>query len=330
MKLDSNYGWINCRETYANSLELGDVVVQEANIWENPGGLPEAGRVIGKLPHGSKVIVLEERYSADKKSQYVRVSNDKVDGWISNSFVSLKWSAFTFVGNFSPSEVCRGLDVKLVDLGISLLIVDDGFALFTEGDPSHFEHIKKSGIRFVNRVVNALAPFRTLPLQVNFSNWVEVPLDESEGRPKTVGFISLEENERKLLTETDFQTALSIIPLMKISPYFDLALSDFYQALKYPQHALIFLARSIESVEKQFEILAKNSKGRGKEIVMREMLGVKKSDVDYVMKRANKSHRRHASANAKAESLPSDELGQCFNKTASILAAFSGYLQSFT
>ena len=105
----------------------------------------------------------------------------------------------------------------------------------------------------------------------------------------------------------------SLTNLLKYSPYFDLALSDYYQALKYPEHALIFLSRAIESLENSFAHLAKKQKSKGKEDILREMLGLTKSYVEYVTKRANISHMRHASKDAKVKDIPEDELIECFN-----------------
>jgi len=60
---------------------------------------------------------------------------------------------------------------------------------------------------------------------------------------------------------------------------------------------------------------------------MQQSLGVQKSDVEYVIKRANASHRRHASRDATAVDLPHDELAECFKRTASIVSVFVAYLE---
>jgi len=317
--------WINCRETYEASLELGEVVVPEANIWERPGSLPESGRVVGKKSHGTKVSILD-RSLQEHNTNYYRISISDVDGWISENFLSWNWSSFTFIGNLKPKDVCKNLDVSLKNMGLTLLIRESGFAVLTEGDPTHFEIINTAVVRFINRTISALAPFTTISLDADFANWIEVPIGDNRNNREIVGFLALENRETKTISNDDIDTALSAIPLMKISPYFDLALSDFNQALKYPQHALIFLSRSIESLEHHFAKMTKREKGKGKEAIMCEMLKVKKSDIEYIKKRANASHRRHASPNATNDVLSSDELGECFHKTANILAAFAGYL----
>ena len=129
------------------------------------------------------------------------------------------------------------------------------------------------------------------------------------------------------ISNSDIKTAHSIIPRLKLNPYFDLALNDFYQALRYPQHALIFLARSIESVEKNFSKITKKKKGKSKYVLMCDVLGVKKRNIEYVTKRANDSHRRHASPDGKIANLSADELGKCFKISSDILVAFANYLE---
>ena len=73
--------------------------------------------------------------------------------------------------------------------------------------------------------------------------------------------------------------------------------------------------------------MAKRRTGAGKEKVMREMLRVDRGDVEYITKRANASHRRHAAQDGSADMLPSDELAECYRKTAGIIAAFATFLR---
>jgi len=143
-----------------------------------------------------------------------------------------------------------------------------------------------------------------------------------------VGFLAMKEEHQLSVSNEDIETSHSVVPLMAQVPYLDLALSDFFQALNYPQHALIFLARAIESIENHFEGMAKQRRGMGKKAVMQEMLGVKKGDVDYVTKRANESHRRHAARDGTSQALPQDELVGSLKKTATIIAAFVVFLQN--
>ena len=74
--------------------------------------------------------------------------------------------------------------------------------------------------------------------------------------------------------------------------------------------------------------MAKHRKGVGKEKVMQELLGVRKSDVEYVTKRANNSHRRHASQDGTVAELSTDELAECFYKTKNIIVAFVTFLRN--
>lgn len=320
-----NYGWISCRETFYDSLEKGDVVLNKANIWENSGGLPKSGKVIGEIPHGSRVNTIDEDLIG--KDSFYKISDDAISGWIHESFIVWNWSNFTFIGKLTPANVCDGLDFYKEEFGISITIKENDFAIVTEGDPSRFDDIEKSVIRYINRIVNALAPFKQLALQIDFSNWIEVPLGGEDKRGELVGFNFQAEKESAQISSSDIQTAISVLPLMKYCPYFDLALSDFYQAIRYPQHALIFLARSIESTEKNFGYMAKQNPSKGKSEIMRDVLDVNKNDVDYVTKRSNQSHRRHASSDARNEDLSSEELGKCYFVTANILVKFANYLE---
>ena len=157
-------------------------------------------------------------------------------------------------------------------------------------------------------------------------HWVEVPAGLSASQ-KVVGFMQLESGQTSSVSNDDIETAQSIVPLVAQIPYLDLALSDFFQAMTYQQHALIFLARAIESIENRFSGLARDRKGVGKEKVMQDSLGIKRSDVDYVTRRANESHRRHATSNGAVEALSPDELAECFKKTSAIIAAFVTFLR---
>lgn len=323
--MTQKFGWISCRETFYDSLEKGDVVLDYANVWENSGGLPKSGKVIGKITHGSRVNIIEE--DRIEKDTFYKIFDEETSGWIHESFIVWNWSNFTFFGKLNPSKVCNELDFFKEEIGTSIIIKENNFAIVTEGDPSRFDDIENSVIRKINRIVNALAPFKKLALQIEISNWIEVPLGGEDKKGEMVGFNLQGDKESETISSSDVSTALSILPLMKYCPYFDLALSDFYQAIRHPQHALIFLARSIESTEKNFGHLAKQNPRKGKSEIMRDLLDVKKSDVDYVTKRANQSHRRHASSDARNEDLSSEELGECYFITANILVKFANYLE---
>jgi len=324
--MTQNFGWISCRETFYDSLEKGDVVLQNTNIWENSGGLPKSGKIVGEILHGTKVNIIDEELV--NKDVFFKVTTGDISGWLHGSFIVWNWSNITFIGKLSPAKVCGGLDFYKEEIGLSVTVKENNFAVVTEGDPSRFDDIKKSVFRYINRIVNALAPFKQIALQIDITNWIEVPLGSIDKRGEFVGFNFQDEEESTTnISSSDIETALSVISLMKFCPYFDLALSDFYQAIRYPQHALIFLARSIESVENNFGHMAKQNPNKRKSEIMQDVLGVIKSEVDYVTKRANQSHRRHASSDARKEDLSSDELGTCYFNTASILVKFANYLE---
>ncbi|MBI3152155.1 MAG: hypothetical protein HYZ21_08485 [Chloroflexi bacterium] len=319
------HAWVNCREIDPDLLFLGEVLSTEENIFEKPGNI-KPNKFVGKIHHGTMVNVLDKKLDKKSKIIYYKISTDKLKGWISESLLAWQWSSFTFIGNFQPAEVCKSLDLSLNYMGASILIRDNGFAVITDGDPDHFEIIRNAVTGLINRIINAQAPLTQISLQAEFSNWVEVPIGENENRSKSVGFLIDSKNE-KTISNSNIQDAYSILPLMELSPYFDLALSDFHQALQYPQHALIFLSRAIESIENHFGRMKKQNKGKGKEEIMRQKLRVNKSDVEYITKRANASHRRHASRDASIESLSNEELAECFYKTANIIAAFADYFK---
>ena len=319
--------WISGRETWKDSLAYGEVVVPEVRVWQRPGSLPRAGGVAGEVSHGSPVTVFAEEQILEDRQKYYQVSTGSLDGWVSQSFVSWSWSSFTFIGNLRPADACKSLDVSIDYAGMDLLIKQAGFAIVTQGDPDHFDPISFATSRFIERVTNALAPLTVLALRPEFSNWVIVSIDPQQAQ-KEVGFTSLRREKPVVVSSDDIETAHSIVPLMATIPYLDLTLSDFYQALNYPQHAPIFLARAIESVENYFSNIAKTRKGVGKEKITSELLGVKKTDVEYVTRRANASHRRHASPDATAVELPPEELAECFKKTSEIIVAFVTFLRN--
>jgi len=212
---------------------------------------------------------------------------------------------------------------------MELLMKQDRIAVVTEGDPKDFDSIHTAAYRYLRRIIAAQTPLSVVALQAGFSYWVEVPMERGEAG-RTVGFMELESKDPLQVTTDDIQTAQSLVPLMAQVPYLDLALRDLTQALTYRQHALILLARAIESIENFFGPLAQQRRGIGKEKLMRELLDVKKSDVEYITKRANATHRRHASPNGTEKALDKDELAECFKKTSNIIVAFVNFLESFS
>jgi hypothetical protein len=324
-ELPSSNAWITGRETWPESFDYGEMVVPEINIWERPGSLPRGGQVVGRLPHGTGVSVMERTWDEENKVYYYRISGNEIQGWVEEVFLSWEWSCFTFLGSLKPTLSCMNLETSLEFRGMNLLLKQNGYAVVVEGNPSKFDSIQTAVSRFLRRVLVALASVTSTPLQAEPTNWVEVPLHLD--KPRTVGFTALKEPPWTI-TNDDIQAAYGVIPLMASVPYLDLALSDYYQAMDYPQHALIFLARALESIENHFSSIAKQRKDAGKEQVMRELLGVHKSDVDYVTKRANASHRRHATSDGRVSPLPKDELTECFQKTANIIIAFVDFLKA--
>jgi hypothetical protein len=311
--------WINGRHAQRDSLFYGEVG-PEVDIWQNAGPPSPDERAIGQISHATRITVLTEEKMPPDDQRYYQISSNEIQGWVPESFISWRWSFFTFLGTLSPSEACSMLDVQLGFGGMEMLIKQNGFAILTEGDPSHFDSIRFAILRFADRIVNAQVPLTTIAVKADISNWVEVPLGDE---PRTVGFLS-KERQTLPISIDQIEIAHSIVPLMSIVPYLDLALSDLAQALHYPQHALIFLARAIESIENYFGESAK--KGVGKEAIMQESLGLEKADVEYITRRANTSHRRHASREAKAIDLSQEELAECFQKTSKIITAFVTFL----
>ncbi len=62
----------------------GELVVPEINIWENTG--PDRGKVVGEIPHKTKVKILEEKTT--DQFYYKVESPDGLTGWVSELFVT--------------------------------------------------------------------------------------------------------------------------------------------------------------------------------------------------------------------------------------------------
>jgi hypothetical protein len=321
--------WLTGRETYTESTAYGEVVVPSINIRLNPGGLSELGRFIGELPHGSSVTVVEKYKHEKEKRDYYKISVSEIVGWVPETFISWRWSRFTFFGRFLPLNACRELDLSTEYAGLQMRIKAGKFAVSTEGDPDNTDAIKNAIVKYADRITAAVGPLTTVSLRAEFDNWVAEPAESSAGK-RIVGLNVEDEQLIKQVNNEHIETSQTIIPLMAQFPYLDLALSDFSQAMMYPQHAPIFLARAIEAIEYYFDHFAKKEKGVGKEKYMRRKLGVRESDVTYVTKLANQSHRRHASEEGKDEKLSDDDLALCYKKTSDIIAAFVGFLEGNT
>ncbi len=319
--------WMNGRETWEGSLALGEVVVPAINVFEQPGGLPKCGLKVGELFHGQNVALEEVTFDTEAERSYFKVSAAGTTGWVSEPFISFQWSSFTFLGNILPKRACTSLDTSIQFAGMQLMLKQEGFALLAEGAPSHFDSIIYAATKFIRRLLSAQSPLSQTALTPEFTNWVEVPL-ESGPRTETVGFMSLEGNQPRPITNEDISDSTPIVQQMSLIPYLDLALNDFSHALNHSEHALIFLSRAIESIENHFDRGGITKKKSGKEKIMQEALGFDKSFVEYVTKRANESHRRHATKDGSIEPVPADELAECFHRTAKIIAAFSSHLSA--
>jgi hypothetical protein len=66
------------------SESYGQLILQEISVWENVG--PQRGRVVGKLPNGTRVSVLEEK-TTDQK--YYKITTDTLfyEEWVSEQMV---------------------------------------------------------------------------------------------------------------------------------------------------------------------------------------------------------------------------------------------------
>ena len=204
---------------------------------------------------------------------------------------------------------------------MNIRIHQDKFSVITEGDPEHFDAILISIKRLVNRLSNAITSLTSISIQAEYNNWLQIPFGRNK-QQRAVGIILSAKFDEDTISNSDVEDAISLLNLMNMFPYLELAMNDYSQALKFSQHALIFLARAIESIENHFSALVNLSNEKGKERIMVEKLGILKGDVTYITKRANDSHRRHASSNARIEDLSNEELDKCFSKTFDIIKAF--------
>ena len=322
--------WLTGRETYEGSRELGEVVAPSINIWTAPGSLASGSQSMGRLPDAARVQVLREQYDQSDRVRYYEVSAQGVTGWVAEAFLSWRWSCFVFSGKLAPAAACAELQVSLTHAGMSFVAAQDSVAVTTDGNPAHFGAIRNAATRYLDRLVAAQALHTAIPLTVAITQWVEVPLAPGEDR-RTVGFVGQDDEAMaRPIPVQAFEAAHGYTLLLTSFPYLDLAIQDWYQALRYPAHAPIFLARAVESVENHFYGAAARQKGIGKTELMQQTLGISRADVDYITRRANDSHRRHASTEGSARPLPPEELVACHGKTRDIIFALIGYLRQTT
>lgn len=313
--------WLTGRETHQESTGYGEVVVPLVAIRSAIG----ISKAQGNLPHGVKARVVDVVKNEEEERDYFRISAQGIEGWIPEPFAARRWSTFTFLARLHDAASCGELDTQSSYAGMELIIRQNSFAIVTQGDPAHFDAIASAVAKLSERVTSAQAPLSAVPLRVEFINWVEIPADGSES-VRTVGFMPMEEKASTPISNQNIETAMTIVPRMAEYPFLDLALNDFVQSLQYPRHALIFLSRAIESVERHFEPTAHETQGMGRERIMQQSIDISASDVEYVIRRANESHRRHASPEGKAEELSHEELVECYKKTGLIIASFADYL----
>jgi len=313
--------WLTGRETDSGSTAYGEVVVPLIAIRSSIS----SSKAVGNLAHGVKAQVIDLAKCSEEERNYFRISVHDIEGWVPESFVAHRWSTFTFLARLHDADSCLDLDTQASYAGMELIIKQNSLAVVTLGDPSQFDAISTAVAKLAERATSAQAPLSVVPLRVEFINWVEVPAEGSDSA-RTVGFMPMEEKTSNLVSNQDIKTAMTVVPQMAAVPFLDLALNDFVQALRYPHHALIFLFRAIESVERYFKSAAREREDAGRERTMQESLGINAADVEYVMRRANESHRRHASAEGRLDDLPHKELVECFKKTGLIIASFADYL----
>jgi len=310
--------WLNGRDAQLDSPTLGDVTQEHIPIRR----ISSDAAPFTSLPHGTPCRLIEETQPSSPSSH---ISAHGIEGWVPSAATSTRWSTFTFFGRFHNQDACKTLDAQHAFAGMVVVLKQHGFAIATEGAPSDFTAIASSAHRLIHRLMAAQAPLSSVPVNLNFTNWAEIPA-ESRGRTRTLGFMPPPPEHGVEINNDHISTAMTIIPSMAKVPYLDLAMSDFVQALEYPNHALIFLHRAIESVEYYFE---PPPGGPGKEKAMREALAITAADVEFVTRRANESHIRHASRDGKATPIVGEDLVTCFKNTGMVLSRFAEYLTSY-
>lgn len=312
--------WIHGRETSSQSYDLGDIVAPLTTVWSAPNaGFP----AVGTLKHGTEVTILKSSLNERFRSTDYLVRCGEITGWISELHTASTWSQFVVSGTLYPTQVCRDLRFDTESAGIHLTIAGDQFVATTTGGQDHLSAILIAVRRLLYKLTIAQTFLSDIPLSYQVVNWIEIPVDPLfEGN--RIGFQSEQPEDPRSLESKDLLASHAMLSKLMYSPYLELAINDYDQAMRHPQHALIFLARAIESIERFFERFVEQS-GPGKEKLMRQELGIRKADVDYVVKRANTDHRRHASKSSRKTELPHDELETCFVLTKAIIQAFVDY-----
>lgn len=315
--MPQDFVWLNGRDITEGSTAYGEVIVQEIALRSAAGSKFGAGFLL----HGTKTSLIESRPVPEENRTYHHIRTSQVDGWIADPFIARNWSTFTFLARLHKPQQCRDLDGSYAYRGMEVITNQNSLAIITEGDPAQFDAIKTAAVSLANRLVVAQAAVSAVPLAVEFINWVENPAENSRST-STIGFVPLPTEPAVKVSNDHIHMAIQTASRMVLVPYLDLALNDFALALRHPDHALIFLARAVESIEYYFENREAQNHGEGKESRMRRALQVSRADVEYITKRANESHRRHADPEGKAQPIPVDELTKCFEKTSLMLEKF--------
>jgi hypothetical protein len=74
-------GWLSCHFCYERDLEI--------TLWQYDG--EKRTRILGSLPHGTRVEILESDWNDAEQRSYYRIYGGGREGWISEEFVS--WSS---------------------------------------------------------------------------------------------------------------------------------------------------------------------------------------------------------------------------------------------
>lgn len=317
-------GWLNGWISDKSSLNFKEFFIPIFFLSNKPDNSQKTKA--GELKHGSKIQILESKYNPSNKQKYLKVKHGEIEGWISENFISTKWSLFSFFGNFLPEKICQELHTSIEIGGITMEIFKNDYMLSTCGNPKDFDQIRAAVETLLRRITNSQIWSSKTPLSFELMKWIEIEYKE-DTKIDVIGFYKNIDNIYKNnISNSDFYNSRRLVPLMSLIPYFDLAINDFYQARVNPQHALIFLSRVIESIENYFKDTIPKNENITKEKYMQKLLNVEKNVVEYVMHRANDSHRRHATKNGKVQILPNEELEKCFSYTKQILDAFYIFL----
>ncbi len=231
-------------------------------------------------------------------------------------------STIVFFARLRPSELCAEFDQAYTEGNTTLSIQGEKVVYAETSDwdtnnPNWFEDLIKKVNRFLQRYVHSLAFLTEKALQVDLTDWIE--LERAEEKITAIGVVKMPESKPVPISNEMSDSALKLASIVSNQdPFFWLATSDYYKARQYPEEALIYLHRAIESIERFF----------GSEQGLRDALGVSKGYVDYITQRANDiyEHIRHASWTGAITQPPPRELEECFKRTREIIEKFKDYL----